>query len=350
MKRKLPVRPCKASYLVLWAFILLITACSNLLPQKTPLPGLITIIPTTDILDNPLTSTEYTAHSSTAVVMLPTRTVSPTFMQQFTSTVISSPRPTRMVTPALGPTFTIDERNTRLLELLETNGDCTLPCIWGIMPGETEENEAFQILYPLGNPGNLRSRGGGVIYSFEYQDYQHGITIPLGIWVVNGIVDMVQEQLVVYADSPLLDQMWERFALRSLLTVNGTPSRVGVILTTTEYYWLDATIFTMWLFYDDDGILIIYYDIATRVDTDYRICPNQPHFERPAPLQFSFWTQSPDNERTLEDAYATYTNTSGIPNYLSSQEAVGLEPDELFDLIISGEPGACFETPRDIWP
>jgi hypothetical protein len=333
MRIRMPSQPQKNINMVGLMFIFFVVGCSRaqtpfILPQES-----VVGIPTSDM---------------SASIILPTQTASPTSALPLNPTLTPRPRPTITITPTLGPTLTFDERNARLIELLETNGGCELPCIWGIMPGETEWQEAFQLLFPLGQSGFEIPRGRNLIYSFEYQNHQEEFTLPVGMYVVNGIVDMAHEQLVVYENSPLLDQFWEHFSLRSLLIENGIPSRVGVILTTTEYYWPNNTYFTMWLFYDEEDILIIYYDIATRVDTVYRICPNQLHIERLAPLQFSFWTQSPGNERHLEDAYFTYTG--GIPDYLLLQDAVGVGTNEFYDLIISGESEACFETPRDIWP
>lgn len=334
---RMPFQAQKAFNLVGLICILSVVGCSKIPAPITPsLPGSVAGIPTADI---------------TVSTQLLTQTSSPTFMLQLTSTITPSPRPTNTITPTLGPTFTLDERNARLIELLETNGSCELPCIWGIMPGETKWGEAFQILFPLGQPGFEISQGRDVIYSFEYQNYQDRFTIAVGMLVVNRIiVDVAHVHPLVDGDSPYFGQFWEQFSLSSLLSTNGIPSRVWVILGTSENYWPDITLFTMWLFYDEDGILIMYYDFADRADTNYRVCPNQPHFEMLAPFQFSFWTQSPDNERPLEDAYTTYTNNSGVLGYLTLQEAVGLEPDEFYDLIISGESEACFETPRDIWP
>jgi hypothetical protein len=334
MRIRTPFQLQKAFNLLWLMCILSVVGCSKAPTPITPsLPGSAASIPAADIT----VSTPLLTHTST-----------PTFMLQLASTITPSPRSTITITPTLGPTFTLDERNARLIELLETNGGCELPCIWGIMPGETEWEEAFQILFPLGQPGFEIPRGGNVIYSFEYQNYQNGFTIAVGMLVVNGIVDMAHEQPLVDGSSAYFEQFYEQFSLQSLLAANGIPSRVWVILGTSENYWPDITLFTMWLFYDEDGILIMYYDFADRADTNYRVCPNQPHFEMLAPFQFSFWTQSPGNERALEVAYTVYGGK--IPDYQLLQDAAGLEVDEFYDLIISGEPDACFETPRDIWP
>ena len=93
-------------------------------------------------------STESTKTSSaTAPVLLasasPTETMPPTLMPTAAST------PTPAFTPTTIPTLPAEDARKRLLELLATNGDCRLPCLWGIVPGKSANQEARNILMPL---------------------------------------------------------------------------------------------------------------------------------------------------------------------------------------------------------
>ncbi len=80
---------------------------------------------------------------------IPTDT--PTPEQEATTTSTLTPIPTRTIysVPTITPEFTLSsfdatatketrlENDKRFFELIETNGDCELPCIIGITPGET---------------------------------------------------------------------------------------------------------------------------------------------------------------------------------------------------------------------
>jgi hypothetical protein len=217
------------------------------------------------------------------------------------------------------------------------------------VPGETKWDDAYRLLFHLGDSGFEIPRAGYNMNVFEYQNFKDGYTIATGILAKNNVIDIVSESPLVYYDSPYLEELWEQFSLRSLMTSFGPPSRIWVTLGTGEYYWLDSTHFDIWLFYDQIGLLITYYDVATRVDAEYRVCPNQQHFNANTPLQLYFWTQEPGKDRSLEEAYKIFTETP-IHGYQELHDAVGLEVNEFYDLIVQGGSDACFSTPREIWP
>jgi hypothetical protein len=332
----------KAINVICCVFILSLSGCSKMIPSITPSPTLITRNTQTEIIMTSPIATESVTPSPTATVLIVTSTA--------WSTAIPTPTITEeLPTPTLSPTLTLDERNNKLLELLKTNAGCELPCIWGIIPGETNWEDAYHILFPLGDPGFEIHRDKYKIYNYEYQNFQDGYIAILGMLVNSGIIDIVFEQPLVYYDSNYLGQFWEQFSLHSLLVINGPPSRIWVVLTTGEYYLPDSTFFNIWLFYDRLGLLITYYDIAIKVNSDYQVCPNQPNFNASTPLQLSFLTQDPSNDRSLEEAYKLFTGAP-IQGYQSLQDAAGLEINEFYDLIVQGNTGACFDTPRDIWP
>ena len=73
--------------------------------------------------------------SSATITLAPSPT--PTPLPTATSTPVSKPTLTHAPRPTLGPTLTNDEEQTLVLNLLQENGGCELPCWWGFTPGET---------------------------------------------------------------------------------------------------------------------------------------------------------------------------------------------------------------------
>lgn len=47
------------------------------------------------------------------------------------------------------PTLSVEEARQRMLEIITTNGNCRLPCIWGITPGETTTSQREKLLSSL---------------------------------------------------------------------------------------------------------------------------------------------------------------------------------------------------------
>src|SRR5687767_3752560 len=95
-------------------------------------------------------SNEGFATPSSAISVLATSTKMPT--------PIFTPLPTYTATPISTPTVVsplpVDQAQERFLQLLSDNGECRLPCIWGITPGESTYQDARAILSPLSSLSN----------------------------------------------------------------------------------------------------------------------------------------------------------------------------------------------------
>lgn len=71
-----------------------------------------------------------------------------------TNTAMSTLTPDSIITLATVPTLEIEQARAKLLELLAHNGDCHLPCFWGITPGRSTTNVTENTLKPLLNLSN----------------------------------------------------------------------------------------------------------------------------------------------------------------------------------------------------
>ena len=88
----------------------------------------------------------------------PTHTLTPTA----TFTIAPTHTPTPSSTPTAIPTLSIEDAHARLLELLADNGGCRLPCLWGIMPGETTYQEGQVLLAPFAGISNFTAFKSGI--------------------------------------------------------------------------------------------------------------------------------------------------------------------------------------------
>ncbi len=94
-------------------------------------------------------TTDVVAQSTPTVptgINLPTATIKPvtiTATRQSTATRIAI---TATLIPSPMPTLSLEEKEIVTSELYKTNGNCELPCWWGIVPGETEWQTAKLLL------------------------------------------------------------------------------------------------------------------------------------------------------------------------------------------------------------
>jgi hypothetical protein len=172
-------------------------------------------------------------------------------------------------------------------------------------------------------------------------------SVIYSITALDNKINFSQIQIVVPTDSLLYPDLWKLYSLNSILTKYGKPSDVWVILTVGEVDPI-KTYYELWLFYEDEGLLIKYYDIAIKVLDNYEVCPNQMADSTVLPFNRVFTLQSQGNEEPLEDTYQHMGGT--MTQYYPIQEATGLNVQEFYDLILTGNTTACFSIPRAIWP
>ncbi len=126
---------------------------------------------------SPIPPTSIASESTLSNFLSPTLTSTimrtPTITLMSTQTVNTTPRPT--ITPSLTPLPTIpsNELSLRFEILSATNGDCRLPCFWGITPGETTIAELFQFTGQFTMTGFEMVDIGNGSYIFRYLTSQH---------------------------------------------------------------------------------------------------------------------------------------------------------------------------------
>lgn len=186
-------------------------------------------------------------------------TVSPSPTKQISKTPTPSPSPTISFTPTLykSPTITASSTSTPLPSLTplptssnpqaiidqyyEANGNCKLPCWWGITPGKTtlEELRQFSRYLSIGNESNLDSdqEYEVVISSPGHRYEQPGFTL---FKIKNDIV----QEITITADIAA----WGGFISSNMLHEYGQPDAI-------YYSPANPHIF---LFYQQKRILAVY--------------------------------------------------------------------------------------------
>jgi len=249
--------------------------------------------------------------------------------------------PTLPLNSTLAPTLSSEEIAPRIQELLKTNGDCALPCWWGITPGQSTWAETRQILLQLGTRTNdipltdgVTGHGTGGLDLTEPL-----ITIRLYLVEQSEVIDTISLQAEAdFGNRVEFQKIFERYFLKSILLIHGPPSRVWVDLLggipepPSTRVPLELTVF-----YDSQGIMIAYTGSIEYHSNTYQVCPLAGNI-----AGVSIFLQSPDNPRPLNQAHTTHVHTL--------EEASGLSVVDFQTVFVQGDDQTCFETPQNIWP
>lgn len=245
----------------------------------------------------------------------------------------------------------MDEANTKalILEFLKTNGNCKLPCFWGITPGETTLDEVKRFIENLGWKGD------------EYHTF---ISPDDTLYATLHTVDDNAIGIMIYPQNGLVDTIssgfggrnfktWMPFyTIEQVLSSEGVPSQIYVSLATgLEVSTPKITEYNLDIFYQKSQILVIYSGSAIKQGDSYKICPGNPHQGNPNVPEdegsISMFLGVPGNERTPEELINPF-GQFGSP--LTIDAVFGMTPEEFYNKMTLSKEPACFLTPRSVWP
>ena len=188
----------------------------------------------------------------------------------YTSTPVPSPILTQTALPDLTPATTpsptdIPERVTEfVLEMLETNGDCDLPCFWGITPGETSWTELEKEL-----------TAAGLMLEDERLDLGPwkditGHSVSVRFHRDNVVVDEIQIHCELEAEVVFVEGMVDicgAYALPSALNRFGVPSQVNLSMSRLD------SLYELWMTYGFAGITVSYPGLMVTDIDGWTLCP-----------------------------------------------------------------------------
>ncbi|MCC6569763.1 MAG: hypothetical protein IT315_11055 [Anaerolineales bacterium] len=313
-------------------------------------------------------STESTITSSTTTPILMV-SASPTATMPPTLTPTATDAPTLTFTPTTVSTLPAEDARKRLLELLATNGDCRLPCLWGITPGKSDNQEARTILIPLSSvaefppyfdPSKVNGNLLGVISPLYVEGEQHLDSRVVYLYDDNGIVssigfEVIEEKVekdprdpsgqswlskMPILDSATFGKRVEYYSLSHVLSEQGIPDSVLIYIPRVEGQPIVAGIMEAVLIYSEQGIWVKYtMPMYSKGDIEAG-CPANAHIEMTLSP-----SGSPDNFYKLLDQ-TDWRQTKG--GFKSIEEATSMSIEEFYQMF--REPtDQCIETPLNLW-
>lgn len=282
----------------------------------------------------PLISTLSATSANTVTAQIPSPSTAPTPSQ-----------PT--LTPTISPTLTSEERQIAVRELITTNGGCSLPCWWGILPGKTSWTETEQFLNHLGvRVGSEPGTDIGTIFhgtgGFDFSEIR--IYNYVGFEESKGVVETVYVDGDGSSNTIDYQSIWAQYAPSQIMGSYRKPSRVWVYSSSLNYGNAGTSGYMIWIFYDNLGFMI-RYEGKVEYDPIYHVCPK---LEGGAIFDMRLLLQAPDNPLPLEreDAFVQPEKAS----IKSIENAAGINIDEFYRLFTKPGGSGCFDSPRDIWP
>ena len=225
-----------------------------------------------------------------------------------TSTLTSTPIPRLTATPFRAtpvtpmPTWLPQEQEAYLLDLIRTNKNCRLPCLFGLQPGISTWEEIRKLESPFYFRKAYLPDDNGVLYlhasvpdklehpevtfSGSSRRIEH-ITAAINIFLPSD----PRHSLAMAAAA-------RAYFLPNILAEYGPPSRI-LFHAQEQIEPNSGTLAELLLFYDQLGFGIHYFfvNVITQdpVNSATRICLNEDHFE-----SFGLYLQAPQDRTPLE--------------------------------------------------
>lgn len=303
--------------------------------------------------------TESRATPSTVASVSPASAISIT-EESANSVPIGTPFPSSTLTAV--PTLSVDNARKKFLELLAANGNCRLPCLWGITPGQSNYQEARAILSPLNSmaetffePSTVNDISMGSV-SPLYVETDLRINTRVAYWydhnnTVDHIAFRVLEERVTkdssgnwtgtrpVFDSEIFAERVQYYSLSHMLSEQGIPAAVLVHASALSDPVVAGGI-DISLLYPEQGIAVNYMMQMYNEGSVKKGCPAIAHIDMelyPPGNPASFFSELEETNwgRAHLDVY-------------SLEEATEISVEEFYQTF-HNPTDKCIKTPANLW-
>jgi hypothetical protein len=254
-------------------------------------------------------------------------------------------KPTETATLTLLPILSVTDSQNELISLLHSNGDCSFPCFWEFIPGETK----------MGSYSSFRNRfekiSSGLRLVLQRDDLQLSVeaTAQGGY---KGDPDIVKwfdvnmaafqkkgaEEKKVYGN-PDYSEVFQYYSLQNLLSKYGLPDQVYVVLDTgLSDMGLGEDLYLLSIEYPNDGWMAVFEMPLQQKEASFWGCPSD------ALVNLRFWSPA---DKPSGAFYGGFGGTD--KSYLFTiEEATGMTVEEFYQKFKDPANTTCLETPSDI--
>ena len=288
-------------------------------------------------------------------------------------TVTSSASPASTLQPptqAPLPTLSAEGMRTQIINLLQDNGRCSLPCFIGLTPEKTDYFSFHNFIGQFSEHNTpdvyvriwsldisrffiLSFKENNTHIFFQLADVAIDESSKLSMITMHGYAmgefgttpEGALDLRPIYGDV-LFAQTFEYYMLPSILSTYGAPEQT--LLAT----WQDdpdrprikTQPFSLVLFYPDQGFFVEYVTEREVIGNRYAGCPSKSH------IYLGTW----DPKKVLSLLYVaqkagSVINELNTDYFKSVEDATSLTLDEFYNTFKNPENTTCLETSKDLW-
>jgi len=273
-------------------------------------------------------------------------------------------------TPPFRPTLQPLDAKILVTDLLRGNGNCRLPCIWGIDLQKNSSSEAAAFVLQFGKfteedialssgiwSGKGKADGGGALIHVWQQDlvlisgfdYYSDKTLlkQLVLHAIAGRTegnppDRSKGTRTLYEGSPYFEEQVGYYLLPQFLKREGKPSAVWIypIQDTIGYKWP----FSLLMVYEDKGFMIEYRFNKSVRGENLSGCP-----EKAGWFTLSAW--DPQKKPSLSEILTGYSNNFSVGrSYKPLEETTSMTVDDFYTMYAGEKSTKCITTQQSFWP
>jgi hypothetical protein len=225
--------------------------------------------------------------------------------------------PTRLSTAL--PTLPPEEAEKFVLQLLDTNGNCQLPCWWGwIVPGKARWEDVNRFLQRFATKVNDAGENNGLVSYGVYFSVPDTIDMSKELIATFEVRDGIVEQILV----------GQPYALTDLLQENGKPTDILLEVSDDTFEAFSSVgKFTLVLFWRDKGILTVY---EGRIDKTQPLSLCMNKLDNRAP---SMWLWDPTKKKTIEEVGGEllFGTPPFQPKFHTLQKVIDIDIDTFYN-------------------
>ncbi|NOH04095.1 MAG: hypothetical protein HND47_20055 [Chloroflexi bacterium] len=225
-----------------------------------------------------------------------------------------------------------------IAEMIKTNGNCKLPCWWGILPGQTTVGDVKDTLgtfIPNITPYPSQADQEGLSFYFNdpfNSNFEYGVVL----YSKNGIIERINA-----LSFRSLSDLFEEIGIPKEIWIHSSGVSMGSYPPS----------FSFALVYPDQGIAVyllqIFGDYVKHNGAEYaQFCPS--NIAERKNLNLYLW--SPKNELALDEIFESIYRSTDFPKYKRLQEVSDMNEQTFSEVVTTQNVDQCLKTPLNIWP
>jgi len=312
-----------------------------------------------------------TTNTPPAVSATTVHTLTPTIHpSQVVSTPYAATATMQVLTPPFRPTLQPSDAKTLVTNLLQGNGGCRLPCIWGIDLQKTSFSEAQAFvgqfgkftgedlyLYSTSWGGGKVDDGGGMVAHIQRQDLvlmtgfdYYGDKTTLKRIVLHATAGKLEGEppnrgtRTLYDGSPYFEEKVGYYLLPQFLKREGKPSAIWIYPIQEDERKLAKMPFSLLMVYEDRGFMIEYRFTKLVRGEKLTGCPAKAG-------EFDLSTWDARKKPSLSEILPAVGNQYSFGMfYKPLQETTAMTVDEFYTTYTSEQSTKCLTTKQSFWP